>query len=96
MSRYSFEFKKYRNGQIIMLYIYEHFHSLDVTDEHKFYCKCTDNQYQFEVYVPFGHGHALLNFIISENIVNLKEKKDEYYGTTHIMKLSPKSLLQVV
>lgn len=96
MSRYSFEFKKYRKGKIIMLNVYEHFYSLDVTDEHKFYCKYINDQYQFDVYIPYRHNKSVLNFIINENIATLKEERDEYYGKSYTMTLSPKSLLQVV
>lgn len=96
MSRYSFEFKKYRKGQIIMLNIYEHFYSLDVIDEHKFYCKRINDQYQIVVYILYKHNESVLNFIINENIAILKEKKDEYYGKPYTLILSPKSLLQIV
>ena len=66
------------------------------SDEHKFYCKRTNGEYQIEVFVPNECGYTLLNYIINNNIANLKEEKDEYYGITYILSLSSKSLLQIL
>ena len=96
MSRYSYEFKRYRKGKIIILHVNEHFSSLDTIHEHRFYCKYINNQYEFELYTPYKHNNSVLDFIINENIGILKEKRNEYYGNSYTLSLSSKSLLQIV